>query len=146
VKTSEATARRTTAKAPARRARALHGAALAAAAAAVLGAPAGAAAVAFRTASMLATDGDALVCQVVNWDGKPRDLAVRIVLANDGSEAASVECDATPPRGACAAIESVFVPILSSGFFACEVEADGPKTKFRGALQNLTKGVILEAR
>lgn len=146
MKSPESTIPPTTPNASPRRARGPRRIASAAAAATLLAASASGAAVTLRTASTFAADGDVLICQAVNWDSKPRKIDVRIVLVNDGSEAESASCDPTSPLTACNAIENVSVPILSAGFFACEVEADGPKPKFRAVLQNVTKGDSIEAR
>ena len=116
---------------------------------AVLGASAtrAGAATTLRTAPLFAADGDSLICSAVNWDTKPRAIAVRIVLVVGGAgEVASVTCDPTVPLASCIALENVSVPIVSSGVFACEVQADGPKSKFRAVLENVTTGRSVEAR
>lgn len=105
------------------------------------------AATTLRTAPLFAVDGDSLLCSAVNWDTKPRAISVRIVfVAGGGGEVASASCDPTVPLASCIAAENVSVPIVSSGIFACEVRADGPKSKFRAVLENVTTGRSVEAR
>jgi hypothetical protein len=99
-----------------------------------------------RTAATFAEDGNVLLCEAVNWDEKARAIEVRIVITNDGSEAASATCPATAPRTSCFATETVSVPILSSGFFACEIEVKGSKSRLRGVLENTATGRSVEAR
>lgn len=123
------------------------GRALAAAALLLAFANVAGAATTLRTAPLFGTDGDVLTCSAVNWDEKPRSIAVRIVLVVGGTgEVAAVTCDPTVPFASCIAIESVSVPIVGSGFFACEVQADAPKSKLRALLENVTTGRNVEAR
>lgn len=99
------------------------------------------AATTLRTGPLFASDGDILTCSVVNWDTKPRSITARIVLVvGGGGEVEKATCNPTVPLASCIAIENVLVPVVSSGFFACEVQADGPRSKFRGVLENVTTG------
>lgn len=105
------------------------------------------AATTLRTAPLYATEGDVLTCSAVNWDEKPRSIVVRIVLVvGGGGEVAAATCSPTVPLASCIAIESVSVPIVGSGFFACEVQADVPKSKVRALLENVTTGGNVDAR
>lgn len=106
-----------------------------------------AAATTLRTGPLFASDGDVVTCSVVNWDTKPRAITARIVLVvGGGGEVENATCNPTVPLASCIAIENVLVPIVSSGFFACEIQADGPRSKFRAVLENVTTGRNVSAQ
>lgn len=129
------------------RARRSAGRAMTAAALLLASASVAGAATTLRTAPLYATEGDVLTCSAVNWDEKPRSIAVRIALVvGGGGEVAAATCNPTVPLASCIAIESVSVPIVGSGFFACEVQADVPRSRVRALLENVTTGRNVEAR